>query len=289
MGKFQYACPATVTEAVGLALQHPGYCWIAGGTDFMVKVRLKHIEPAMVIDVGRLKELRQLHLTDGILHVGAAVTHTELAASPLVEQYAPALQAAAGLVGSPQIRNRGTVGGNIGNASPAADTVPALLAYGAEAVIRGKTETRRVALADLFIGPGRTILEPGELIAELCFPAQQPGQGSSFEKLGKRKALAISVVNAAAWLELDGQKVRQVRLALGSVAAKPIRLTSVEDILKNEILTERLIQKAADMVSEVIRPIDDVRSEAGYRKQVAGVLIRRALENSWQQAARFYG
>ncbi|MEN6414448.1 MAG: FAD binding domain-containing protein, partial [Veillonellales bacterium] len=200
MATFQYACPETLTEAVGLASSNPGYSWIAGGTDFMVKLRLKRIEPSITIDIGRLEELRQIRLEKETLYIGAAVTHTELTTSPLIGQYAPALKEAAGMVGSPQIRNRGTVGGNICNASPAADTVPALLAYGAKVLICGKTGQRRLELADFCTGPGRTILKSGEFLREIYFPVQRLRQGSSFQKLGKRKALAISVVNAAAWL-----------------------------------------------------------------------------------------
>ncbi len=250
----------------------------------MVQLRLKRRHPSLVIDVGRLEELRRIRLQDGKLSIGAAVTHTELVRSELVQRYAPALAQAARQVGSPQIRNRGTVGGNMGNASPAADTVPALLAYGTEAVLASAAGRRRLPLSELAVGPGRLALKESELIHEFLLAPQQSDEGACFQKIGKRKALAISVVNGAAWLKLSGDVVQKARLAMGSVAAKTIRLYEAEAVLTNQSLSFAKIEEAAELARQIIHPIDDVRSEAAYRKNVAFVVVKRALEEAWRQA-----
>ncbi|WP_319403434.1 xanthine dehydrogenase family protein subunit M [uncultured Anaeromusa sp.] len=284
MASFQYVRAASIDEACQLAARTPGYIWLAGGTDFMVQLRLKRRHPSLVIDVGRLEELRRIRLQDGKLSIGAAVTHTELVRSELVQRYAPALAQAARQVGSPQIRNRGTVGGNMGNASPAADTVPALLAYGTEAVLASAAGRRRLPLSELAVGPGRLALKESELIHEFLLAPQQSDEGACFQKIGKRKALAISVVNGAAWLKLSGDVVQKARLAMGSVAAKTIRLYEAEAVLTNQSLSFAKIEEAAELARQIIHPIDDVRSEAAYRKNVAFVVVKRALEEAWRQA-----
>lgn len=284
MASFQYVRPASLDEACRLAADYPGYAWIAGGTDFMVQIRLKRRNPSQAIDVGRLEELRHIRLQDGLLAIGAAVTHTELVRSELVQRYAPALAQAAGQVGSPQIRNRGTVGGNMGNASPAADTVPALLAYGAEAVLASAAGRRRLPLSELAVGPGRLALKESELIHEFLLAPQQAGEGACFQKVGKRKALAISVVNGAAWLRLSGDVIQTARIALGSVAAKTIRSYEAEAVLSHQVISQKTLEEAAELARQSICPIDDVRSEAAYRKNVAFVVVKRALEEAWRQA-----
>ena len=287
MSKFKYFRPELLTEAFKLMANNQGYYLIAGGTDLMVKLKEKLIKPKAVIDLGALPELKGIVLQDNQIRVGAYVNHTELAESGIIKQFAPALAKAAGLVGSPQIRNKGTVGGNMGNASPAADTVPALMAYEAEINIASINGIKKIPLKDLFNGPGHTILAPGEIITEICFKAQQANQGSSFQKLGKRNAQAISVVNAAVSVAVDPQTkmVTTATLALGSVAATPIRVTEAEMLMTGKVVSDELIDKTAQTVKEVIKPIDDVRSTAVYRKESAGVLIKRALEEVWSQVS----
>lgn len=285
VSKFNYLRADSLQQAVQISGENPGCYFIAGGTDLMVKLKEKLIDPAVIVDISRLEELRGIKWNNGRLTIGAAVTHTEIYESAVIKQYVPALAKAAGLVGSPQIRNQGTVGGNIGNASPAADTVPVLLAYGAQVRVATGSGFKEIELDHLFTGPGRTVLQPGEIITEIILPVRQSGQGGGFQKLGKRKALSIAVVNAAAWLQIDDSsgKVAGVRLALGSVAATVMRATAAEDILLGQVITEPLIQQVAEQVSKAVRPIDDVRSEAVYRQQTAGILMKRALEEAWAE------
>ncbi|MBP2650894.1 MAG: aerobic-type carbon monoxide dehydrogenase, middle subunit CoxM/CutM-like protein [Firmicutes bacterium] len=285
MSQFIYKKPKQLQEAFSIMKENPAYSIIAGGTDLMVKMKDNRITAKVIIDVSELNDLREIKEKQGTIYLGAAVTHTEICKSELLRGFAPALVHASGLVGSPQIRNRGTVGGNIGNASPAADTIPALMAYGAEIVLASAEGVRSLALEDFFVGPGRTVISPGEVILSIEFNKLQATQAVSFEKLGKRKALAISVVNAAAFLEIDKTKavVTKARLALGSVAAKPIRVSAAEEALIGYSLSDDKIKEVAKIVSDSITPIDDVRSEALYRKRIAGVLTQRTLIDAWKQ------
>ncbi|WP_425805622.1 FAD binding domain-containing protein [Desulfitobacterium sp. Sab5] len=284
MSKFEYFRPNSLEETFELMMENPGYCLLAGGTDVMVKLKENIIHPSVIVDLGALDILKGIKAEGSKITIGALTTHTQLSESDVIKKYAPALAKAAGLVGSPQIRNNGTVGGNMGNASPAADTVPALIAYDAIITIANMTGSREILLKDLFKGPGRTQLEPGELITKISFVAQKDNQSSSFEKLGKRKALAISVVNAAVFIEVHPitKIVTKARFALGSVAATSIRVPAGEEHLAGNVISDKLLLEVADVVSNAINPIDDVRSTAAYRKEIAGTLIKRALENAWR-------
>ena len=285
MTRFKYVKAASINGALDFMSDHPGSFIIAGGTDLMVKIRETVVKPTMVIDVTGIAELNGIRLVEDRLTIGAVVTHTELSESELVGLYAPALAEASSLVGSPQIRNRGTVGGNIVNASPAADTVPALFIYNAAVTVTGPQGSRQVHIGDFFTGPGRTVLAAGEMIVEISLPLQKAGQASSFQKLGKRKAQAISVVNAAAYLAMDRAtgKVTDVRLALGSVAATVVRVREAEQGLWGRTITPSLICEAGNKAAATISPIDDIRSTAIYRREAGGVLIARALECAWRR------
>ncbi|AET66147.1 aerobic-type carbon monoxide dehydrogenase, middle subunit CoxM/CutM-like protein [Desulfosporosinus orientis DSM 765] len=281
MSRFKYYRPKCLDEAFKLMAENPGYSLLAGGTDLMVKLKESLIKPTAVIDLDELEELKGINLEAGEIVLGASTTHTRLNQSELINQYAPALAKAAGIVGSPQIRNKGTVGGNMVNASPAADTVPALIALGAEVTLSSKEAVKTIPLDELFLGPGRTVLKPGELITTISFQVSNH-QGCSFQKLGKRKALAISVINASASLEIDPETrvIKKARIALGSVAATAIRGMAGEKILIGNHYSPELIKEAAEAVAEAIKPIDDVRSTAVYRTRAARVLVRRALEEA---------
>lgn len=285
MSKFKYFRPITLNEAFECMNQNPGYSIIAGGTDLMVKLKEHLIQPTAVIDLGALESLKGITMDGDEIRIGALASHTQLAESEIIQTYAPALGKAASLVGSPQIRNQGTIGGNMGNASPAADTVPTLIAYGALVDIVSFEGVRTIPVTEFFRGPGRTVLNPGELIRGIHFKALNKSQGSAFIKLGKRKALAISVVNAAAFIEIDPatKLVQQARLSLGSVAATAIRVPVAENELVGKLVSQELIEKVAQTAADAIKPIDDIRSTAVYRKETAGILVKRALEEACSQ------
>ncbi|EHI97730.1 Carbon-monoxide dehydrogenase (acceptor) [Clostridium sp. DL-VIII] len=277
---YKYIKPQTIQEVVSTMQQYPDYHLLAGGTDLLVKMKLGRIESGTFVDISDLNELKQITVHNNTITIGAAVTHSQISSSADIIELAPALAAASASVGSPQIRNRGTVGGNCGNASPAGDTIPALLAYHAVVNVNGPQGVRTIPLNEFFMGPGRTVLKSGEFILSFSFSMQQPGQGSAFEKLGKRKALAISIINIASFISVDADKIiTQARIAMGSVAPTPIRITEIESILVGKKFTDKIIIEAAQVAADNIKPIDDVRSEAEYRKKMASILTQRTLEN----------
>ena len=282
---YTYIKPKNQQELLTAMQKNPEYHILAGGTDVMVRVKLGRIIGGTFIDIGEMELLKKIEMNGNLVTVGAAVLHAELAASPVITAVAPALAAAAVSVGSPQIRNRGTLGGNVGNASPAGDTIPALLSYETMVNIVGVQGLRQLPLSEFFTGPGRTILQKSEYIESFSFLGQQKREGSAFEKLGKRKALSISVVNAAGFLRVheDGT-IGAVRISLGSVAATPIRMFEAEEWLCGQKISQELLVESAKKVQSMVYPIDDVRSEAVYRKKMAGVLTQRVLEKSWKLA-----
>jgi len=280
---YQYIKPKNREELLRVMETSSQYHLLAGGTDLMVRVRLGRIVSGTFIDISEMEDLQKIEISQDVFTVGAAVHHAAIARSAMIIKRAPALAMASAAVGSPQIRNRGTLGGNAGNASPAGDTIPPLLAYGAVLNIVGIEGRRKIPLKDFFIGPGRTVLKKNEYIESFSFRGHKKGEGSAFEKLGKRKALAISIVNAGTFLSINENGIiMEARIALGSVAATPIRVLAAEEILRGQKITKELLVSAAQKVEALVSPIDDVRSEALYRKKMAGVLTRRALEKSWE-------
>lgn len=287
MNAFDYYRAVSLAEAFDLMRDKPNYTLLAGGTDLLVKINEKIISPNVVLDLSLIKDLRGIHLENGQFTLGALITHTQVMDSEILQKFAPALVKASSMVGSPQIRNRGTLGGNICNASPAADAVPALLALGAEVQLMSEKKVRTVLLEDLFLGPGKTTIATGEILTRVLFKAQRPNQGSSFQKLGKRKALAISVVNAAVFIEIDSKTrtISEARIALGSVAPTPIRVKRAENLLLGKILSAELLKQVRLTVASEVKPIDDIRAKAEYRRDVAGELVERAVQEAWNKAS----
>lgn len=287
MNAFEYCRAVTLVEALQLHKENPNVTLLAGGTDLLVKLNEQIMKPKVVLDLSLIKEMHGIQLKDGQITLGALTTHTEIVNSEILQKFAPALVQASSMVGSLQIRNRGTIGGNICNASPAADAVPALIALGAEIRLMKAKQERIVPLEDFFLGSGKTILAPGEILTQVLLKAQGPNQGSAFRKLGKRKALAISVVNAGVFMEIDAESqiIRKVRIALGSVAPTPMRAKQAEKLMLGQRMTKELLKEIELSVAAEVRPIDDIRSQAEYRRRVAGELGQRAAEEAWNNAA----
>jgi CO/xanthine dehydrogenase FAD-binding subunit len=258
---------------------------VAGATDLIPLVRAGRWNPGLVVDITGLDSLRFIREVAGGLEVGALTTHAEMLRSRLVREQAPALAEAAASVAGPQVRNRGTLGGNLCTASPAADTVPALLVLDAQAVVVGPSGERRLPLAEFLTGPGQTALGMGEMLNSVYVPALPRGAGTAFEKLGKRKALIISVVNAAALLVGDRGRIVDARLALGAVAPVVVRCPEAEAYLVGREPGDTTFDEAARRVQHTIRPIDDVRSSAVYRSAAAEGLAARALARAWKGCA----
>lgn len=260
-------------------LQQPGAMILCGGTDVMVKMRAGAIQPDVLIDVSQVDSLRGIRAEDSALLIGAATTESDIIASPLVNQYAPLLGNVLRKLGSVQIRNRGTLGGNIVNASPAADSAIPLLLFDTKIELVSSEGTRWIGLDDFFIAPGRTSLAPGEFVRTLRLPIPEPGCRSFFHKVGKRNALTIAIASLGILLWADDHIVRELRIAVGSVAPIPKRLRDVESQLAGCALNDATLAKARHLITNAIAPISDVRASASYRKNVMGDLLVRALRS----------
>ncbi|HET7676900.1 MAG TPA: FAD binding domain-containing protein [Candidatus Limnocylindrales bacterium] len=276
------ASPHSLDEAYRL-LADGGYRPVAGGTDLLVQLTGEIGEPPeRVLDIWHLDELRGIELQGETLIIGALTTYTELRRSPLVEECLPALAEAAATVGAAQIQNRGTIGGNVINASPAGDTLPVLLACDAELVLGGGRGERSVPADGFWPAYRTTARREDELLLRLRIPLR-PGRQVRFRKVGTRRAQAISkVVLALAWRE-DAGVWRDIRLALGSVAATPIRARETERVLEGAAPRRTTADHAAATLAGEIAPIDDVRSTAEYRRAVAARILHRILrdEGGW--------
>jgi xanthine dehydrogenase small subunit len=255
---------------------------IAGGTDVMVRITGEIGEPpARMLDLWRLDELRGISSDGGAISIGALTTYTEIRGSAPCREHLPALVEAAATIGAAQIQNRGTLGGNIANASPAGDTLPVLLALDAVFVVSGARGERTIPASEFWVAYRRTALAPDELILRIVIPVAG-GREARFRKVGTRRAQAISkVVLALAWRD-DGSSSgwRDVRVALGSVADRPIRARAAEAALEGRTPTPDAADAAAEALAAEITPIDDVRSTADYRRTVAARVLHRLVRDA---------
>ncbi|MCS6843174.1 MAG: xanthine dehydrogenase family protein subunit M [Caldilineales bacterium] len=279
MHRFDYLEPATLSEAVALLAQHGARARVlAGGTDLLTALKEGWERPDWVLSIGRVADLRYIRYDsrDG-LRIGALATVREVETSPLVRKHYPVLAEAAGTLASVQIRNLATLAGNVCRASPSGDTLPALLVLDAEARLVGPSGERRVPLARFFVGPGRTVMEPTELLAELVLPPPRPGTGAHYIKHSLRRAMDLAVVGVAALVALDGETCVDARIALGAVAPTPIRALAAEEQLVGRPITPDAAEAAADLAQAAARPITDVRGTAPYRRRMVHVLTRRCI------------
>jgi carbon-monoxide dehydrogenase medium subunit len=256
----------------------PGTRLIAGGTDLMLQMRRGKLQASSLVDLRR-SGMDQIVESDDAIAIGSTASIASIAHHAGVRHHFPDLHRAAATLASLQIRNLGTLGGNIGNASPAADLVPSLLVHEAQVRVRCGDAVRVIAACEFFTGPGQTVLSAQDLITEVRLPKPRRGEvvHSQFHKLGFRGAQIIAVVNLAARVSLRGRTVEGVRLALGSVAPTAVRARRAEELLRGQRLTRDLIHAAADAVQDDIHPIDDLRAPAAYRRRVARNFVRLAL------------
>jgi len=274
-----YYTPTSVDEALRFLAEHgPEARVIAGGTDLLVELRRGNRQARVLIDVTRIGNLDRVRLGDeGLIHVGPAVTHNRAVASGLLAERGFPLALACRRVGTPQVRNRGTVAGNLITASPANDTIAVLWALDAHLTLRSVRGERTLSFADFYQGVRQTALAPDEMVTDIVFPALEPNQRGTFIKLGLRRANAISLVNAAVLLTFDQSTITQARITLGSVAPTVIRAPEAEGVLVGVALSEERIAEAADLAARAAVPIDDIRSGADYRGEMVRVLVHRAL------------
>lgn len=288
MKAIDYAAPKNVAKAVELLAEHGDRARVlAGGTDIIVQVRDGRRDVDLVVDIKNIAKVNELvyDKTRG-LRLGSAVPCYRIYENKKVSRAYPGLIDAVSLVGGIQIQSRASVGGNLCNASPAADTIPALIAHEAVAVIAGPDGTREVAVENFCTAPGRTVLKPGEFLLSLSIPARKPNFGSAYLRFIPRNEMDIAVVGAGVSVTLDDARTRCVaaRVALAAVAPTPLLVPEAGAALVDGELRDDLIDKAASLAQAASTPISDMRGDAEYRRHLVGVLVRRALKKAIERA-----
>ncbi|WP_214659210.1 FAD binding domain-containing protein [Candidatus Formimonas warabiya] len=284
MKNFDYVHISSKAEALDV-LDREGEksCLVAGATNVMPFIRAEKLNNKTLINIRHLHELRFITEMEDKILIGPLTTIHDLEHAEIIEKYAPVLREAARNFADPTTRNSATIAGNIANASPAADTATPLLALNATVVAESKTRgERKIPIGTFFKGVNKTALACDELITGIEVPKKAANSASTFIKLGLRNAMAISVVSVAAGVEIEAGRIKEVNIALGSVAPTPVRAEQVEAFLAGKEISLKLLEEAAEKVNEDISPIGDVRASGEYRKMVAPVIVRRALAKSAQ-------
>jgi carbon-monoxide dehydrogenase medium subunit len=280
MRDFEYVAPTSLAEAVQAFAGANGRARaFAGGTDIIDQVRRGVRTPDLLVDLKGVPELTILEYDEATgLRIGAATACVRIKNDPDVQEHYSGIASSAALVGSIQIQNRATMGGNIGNAAPSADTVPVPLAMDATVLVTGPRGQREERLADVFAGPGRLTLQPDEFIVEIRVPPPVERSTTTYLRFIPRAEMDIAVAGVGVNLQLeDGNRVKDVGIALAAVAPTPVRADKAEELLKGEKLTLALVREAGERALETTSPIDDTRGSAEYRRQLVKVLTRRAL------------
>jgi aerobic carbon-monoxide dehydrogenase medium subunit len=277
---FDYHEPRSVAEAVELAARFgEDGRFLAGGTDLIVQIERGRVAPRHLIALGRVPGLGGIEV-NGRITLGAGVTHRAIERTPELAGAARCLIEGAQVIGGHQVRNVGTVGGNLVNASPAADLTPCLLALDGVVTLRGTEGERELPIPAFLRGPNETARRPGELLTRVSMPALPPGSATAFLKAGRRKAMEISIVCVAVRLTLDadGERCREARIVLGAVAPTPVRAEAAERLVAGRTAGAGTFRDAGEAARQACAAIDDVRASAGFRRHLVGVLVRRALE-----------
>lgn len=283
--EFEMVRPHSLDEALQvLAVNSPEVLPIAGGTNLIVDMRSERHKPKILVNIENLPELKGIRREDGHVYAAGGVTIAELLKNNLVAETAPVLKSACAVFANPLIRNRASVGGNLVDGSPAADLAPSLLALDAEIELSSQNGKRRLPLDEFFIHVRKTARQPDELVTALRWAVPRPGTVYAFYKLGLRKADAISVVSVALMIEVSAGICQKARIALGSVAPRPLRAKNAEQLLTDKTLSRKLFEEAAVLAADAISPISDLRASADYRRRITSVLTRRMLEKAARQA-----
>lgn len=281
---FEYFSPQSLKEACSFLKAHEnGAKIVAGGTDLLIDMKYRKVTPRYLVGLRTLPELSRVTFGDQEgLRIGAMVTHQEIMDGPIINEKFKSIALACSQVGTPQIRNMGTVGGNVCNAAPSADSVPPLMAYSATVTIAGAESDRVLPLEEMFIGPGENCLKAGEILAEIRVPVAPPHTGAVYVRLPARTGKDIAAVGVAVLITLDPTSgaCNDVKIVLGAVAPTPIRSRKAEAALNGEKPGEDLINRAALLSAEEAKPISDVRSSLDYRTEMVRVLTGQALNQA---------
>ncbi len=289
MKRFDYLAPQSLPEALQMMASRPEARPLAGGTDLLVQMKEGGRPVEALISLKRIPEVHQF-TQNGKLTLGAAVTMGQLATNGQIQTEYTALANGAELIGSVQIRNMATVGGNLCNAAPSADTAPPLLVLGAQVVIASSQGERTVRLEEFWLGPGHTVLEPGELLKEIIVPQPGPRSGSFYLRQTPRAWMDIAMVGVAASVTLAANDtISEARVALGAVAPTPLRARAAEALLVGQPLTDEVLQAVGTAAGQEAQPIDDLRASAEYRRHLVKVLTQRALRGAVARAKNSKG
>ncbi len=285
---FEYFEAGTVSEAVGILTREGlGAYPLAGGTDLLVRMKRGDLAPGALVNLKRIPGLGGIEREPGGgIRVGALAVISAIEHSPLVRTSHPVLAEAAGVLGSPSIRNLGTLGGNIGRASPASDMAPSLLILRARMLVEGPQGKREVEVREFFKGPGETVLSSEELITSFLLPDMAPGSGAVYERIGRREGMDCALVGVAALVTLSGKDhgVKDAGVALAAVAPVPLRAKRAEQVLLSGSLTEERMKEAARAAAADCFPISDMRASGSYRQEMVQVLTYRALARALRLA-----
>jgi carbon-monoxide dehydrogenase medium subunit len=283
---FEYAAATSVDEAVGLlAARGDRAKVLAGGTDIIVQLREHLREADLVVDVKRIPELTKLEFSAATgLKLGASVPCYQIYENAEISRAYPALADSARIIGGWQIQSRASIGGNLCNSSPAADSIPALIALGAKALIAGPDGRRSVPVEQFCTSPGRNVLKRGELLTGIELPAPAKQGGSHYQRFIPRNEMDIAVVGAGVWIRLEGATVAEGRIALGAVAPTPLYAAEASDFLKGKPATEETFKQAGDLARKIAKPISDMRGPAEHRVHLVGVLVARSLATAAERA-----
>ncbi|SHK68512.1 FAD binding domain-containing protein [Desulforamulus aeronauticus] len=277
--------PQNLQEALEELAKDPCAGVLAGGTDLLVKWKSNTINPPRVFTILGLQELNFIREEEGRLCIGPLVTHQDLAESAVVQRHAPLLAKACAQVGSLQIRNRGTIGGNLVTASPAGDTIPALVVLNASVVLQSAQGERQVPLREFITGPGKTVLQPGELLTAVSFPCMEATEVGFYRKLGQRQAMAISIVNLALKATLENAVIKDISIACGSVGPTVVELKRTANRLKGHSLDTSELRNIVVNAGDETNPISDIRASEEYRRQMVGELLYEGLQSLRRQSA----
>lgn len=279
MNQFNYISPKNKEEALRiLKEERVKACIVAGCSNVLPNIRDKNLTLKFLVDISDIEELRGINKKKDKICIGPLTTIAELINSELILKESKVLIQAAEQFADPLVRNSATIGGNLVTASPAADMAVPLLTLDALIEIESVGQKREVKLRDFFLEPGKTVLQDDEMIVGIEFEQSDINKNGYFIKLGQRKAMAIAIASIAVNLEVKQNKIIQIRIAMGSVAPTPIKLTVTEEFLKDKVINDKLVEEAMDRVREEVEPISDIRASAEYRRYVSEILFKRAFK-----------
>ena len=278
MNQFKYISPKTKEEVLEILQEKKSdACIVAGSSNVLPNIRDKKINPKLLVDITNIEQLKGIYRKEDKIFLGPLTTINELIYSEFIFKEYNILTQAAEQFADPVVRNNATIGGNLVTASPSADMASPLLTLDALVKIESTRQQREIRLKDFFLAPGRTVLREDEMITEIEFEASAINKNGGYLKLGLRKAMAIAVASIGINLEVKGNKIVQVRIAMGSVAPTPIRLTATEEFLQDQEVNDELLEKAINKVREEVNPISDIRASGEYRRYISGILFKRVF------------